>query len=151
MANRKSWKTGHHWILFGQSGGISMVARSPLNMSSGLPESAAQSKHLPRDPFSLPAKRSSWAPGLSCAGVAGDSYLVDQGNLLCRVGDRPDVAGLDGYPPTAAPPIDVELPRVLLHATRDAQIMNVCRTNRRARSWLTTSAPGSRAKARQSK
>ena len=112
MANRKSWKTGHHWILLGQSGGISMVARSPLYTSSGLPESGAQSKHLPRDPFSLPGKRSftSWTKEIRFVVSAIGRTL-----LHCY-----------GYPPTAATPIDVELARALLHATRDAQTMNVC-------------------------
>ena len=56
--------------------------------------------------------------------AAVQAYLVDQGNSLCCVGDRPDVAALDGYTPTAALPIAVELPRALLHATRDSQTMN---------------------------
>lgn len=40
--------------------------------------------------------------------AAVQAYLVDQGNSLCCVGDRPDVAALDGYTPTAALPIAVE-------------------------------------------
>jgi len=49
---------------------------------------------------------------------------VDQGDSFCGVGDRPDVAALDGDTTTAALPIAVELPRALLDATRDEQTMN---------------------------